>query len=92
MLKHIITESTQPYCKKGSSMQNTCAVMWCGVNESTLETPFYSAKKKGLSVQNTGTVLYFSRYFKAGEEVTAPIEGKAFTSPQAIKYKHFSGR
>ena len=49
-------------------------------------------KKKGLSVQNTGTVLYFGRYFKAGEEVTAPIEGKAFTSPQAIKYKHFSGR
>ena len=75
-------------------MQNTHAIIWYGVDESTPETPFYSAKKKkkGLSVQNTGTVLYFGRYFKAGEEVTAPIEGKAFTSPQAIKYKHFSGR
>ena len=76
-------------------MQNTRAFMWCGVNESTPETPFLFSqkkKKKGLSVQNTGTVLYFGRYFKAGEEVTAPIEGKAFTSPQAIEYKHFSGR
>ena len=71
-------------------MQNTHAIMWYGVDESTPETPFLFSKKKGLFVQNTGTVLYFGRYFKAGEEVTAPIEGKAFTSPQAIKYKHFS--